>query len=286
MFIYNKRLTKDMYIAIDVGATKIVAGIFNNGRILKKVYTKTNKADFINTLTAVIDSLFSKKIKGIGIGMPSITYNGYIYETANIGVIKNINLAKLLEKRYKVKVKIDNDVNCYALGHKYFGLGKRYNNFVAVTLGSGLGTGIIINNKIYRGVKGSAGEFGHVHFKDSIIEDYCSEKYFKKVIGLRGKELYDLAIRKDKKALKVFKEFGNNLGLALSMIVASLSPEAIIIGGSISKAERFFEKYTAKTLTANIFPSLKNDIKVVFATDEDTALKGAASLLISEPAGI
>ena len=170
------------FLGIDVGGTKIEVGKVSNNKIEKllKVKTKSNSSqdEVISQITDLIDKLIDKNTKSMGVAVPSIVENGIVFETGNIPSWKKVPLKKILEKKYKIPIFINNDVNCFALGEKYFGIGKKYQNMVAVTISTGLGAGIIINDKLYSGHNCGAGEFGEVVFKDHNFEYYCSGQYF------------------------------------------------------------------------------------------------------------
>ncbi|MBS3176542.1 ROK family protein [Candidatus Woesearchaeota archaeon] len=147
-----------------------------------------------------------------------------------------------MEKKYHIPVSVQNDAKCFALGEKSADHGKKFKNIVAVTISTGLRAGIIINEKLYVGYNGGAGEFGEMTFKDQNAEYYCAGKYFIKKYNKSGEELFKEANQNNPKALTIFNEFGHNLGKVLAMVVHAIDPEIIILGGSVSKAYKFFEK--------------------------------------------
>ncbi len=271
-------------IGIDIGGTIINAAVISENKFEKAIHEKINakgtREEILEHLTHIIDRLIDKDIKAIGIGSPGIidTEKGIISEINNIPSFKGIPLKQILEEKYKIPVIIDNDANCFALGNKYFGKAKPYQNIVALILGTGLGAGVIINNKLYHGNSGNAGEFGSITFKDHNIEHYCSGQYFQKEFNISGEELFKKAEEKDKKALKIFNKFGYNLGKALSMIVNSIDPEIIILGGSVSKAYKFFKKSMIESLKKSIFERSYSKLKIEAPNIEHIAILGAASL--------
>ena len=265
-------------IGIDLGATKMQLGLVSNNKILRMIKKPTkpdrNQDEILNDLIEQIDHLFSKNIESIGIGVPTIvSKSGIMYQTHNISALKEVKIKEILENRFKVPVFVDNDSNCFALGEKNFGKGKKYKNFVGVTLGSGLGTGIIINNKLYRGGEfGGAGEFGRSPFLDGTLEDYCSGKFFINKYHTPGSVLFK------KKSLKIFKEFGVNLGHGLAIITNALAPEAIIIGGSISKSHQLWEDSMRTTLKEWTFNKIFENLKIIFSDNTNISILGASSL--------
>jgi glucokinase len=274
-------------IGIDIGGTKISAATISNNKVKNKVSITTNakgsEKEIISQITKLIDKLINKKIKSIGIAVPAIVdfKQGIVYETVNIPSWKKVKLKEIFENRYKkhhIKVNINNDANCFALGEKHFGTDKDYSNFVVLSIGTGLGAGIIINNQLYNGANCGAGEFGEIPYKRSKLENYCSGQYFLKKYKLTGKELYQKAKRKDKIVLKAFQEFGYHLGKALAIITHAYDPELIILGGSVSKAYPYFKKAMLKSLQESVYKQSYNKIKIKVSRNKDSILLGAGML--------
>lgn len=269
-------------IGIDVGGTKIEAGKVSKNKIEELLSIKTNsnasQDKIISQITSLIDKLIDKNTKSIGVAVPAIVENGIVFETVNILSWKNIPLKKLLEQKYKIPTFVNNDANCFALGEKYFGIGKFYQNIVALTIGTGLGAGIIINGRLYLGHNCGAGEFGEVIFKNHNFEYYCSGKYFLNEYHLKGEELFEKAKQNNKEALTIFNKFGKNLGKALAMIVHSVDPEIIILGGSVSKAYKYFEKTMKESLKESIYVRSFSRLKIELSKREEIIILGAASL--------
>ncbi len=271
-------------IGIDLGGTKISVGLIQKDKLEKTVSEKINakgsQKEVVIQIENLIDQLFNKKVKGIGIGVPAIVdvENGIVFETVNIPSWKKVPLKEILEKRYKVPVFVNNDANCFALAEKYFGKGKNYKNIVGFISGTGVGSGIIINGKLYTGNNCGAGEFGEIVFKQHNIEYYCSGKYFVQMYNITGEDLFEKAMKGDPKALKIFDEFGKNMGKTLSIVVHSVDPEIIILGGSVSKAFKFFEKSMMKSLKESIYTRSYSRLKIEISKTEKIAILGAASL--------
>jgi glucokinase len=271
-------------IGIDIGGTKIKAGKVSKERIEKLliVNTKSNASqnEVILQIASLIDKLIDKNTKNIGIAVPAIVdiTNGIVFETINIPSWKKVPIKKILEIKYKIPVFINNDANCFALGEKCFGAGKNHSTIAALTIGTGLGAGIIINGKLYSGYNCGAGEFGEVVFKKHNFEYYCSGKYFLKEYSMKGEDLYKKAKQNNKKALSIYNEFGNNLGKLLAMIVHAIDPEIIILGGSVSRSYRFFEKPMKKSLKELIYARSFSRLKIKLSKSDNIIIKGAASL--------
>ena len=271
-------------IGIDVGGTKISVGLVSQNKLIKtlKASTEAHKSQehIIKNITRLIDQLIDKEVKGIGIGVPAIVdlKKGVLYEAANIPSWKKVPLKRILEQKYKIPVIINNDAKCFALGEKKFGVGKGYNSLIGITMGTGFGAGIIIDGKIYCGHNCGAGEFDRIPFKDKNIDHYCSGQFFSKY-GFKGEELQNRAELKDKKALKIYNEFGDNLGKALTIMVCAIDPELIVLGGSVSKAYPFFKDSMLSSLRQNIYKRTFSRLKIKVSKNKEISVLGAASLM-------
>ncbi len=270
-------------IGVDMGGTRIKAGRVYKGRITKytskKTHAKMSQEEVMSQLFEVIDKLITHNVKFICIGVPGlVNEHGTVINLTNIHSWYNIPLKKILEKKYERPVFIENDANCFVLGEKYFGKAKTFRNIVGVIMGTGAGAGIIINNQLYKGLSGGAGEFGAVAFKHKTIEDYCSGKFFLWKYHLTGVQVFDKLTKGDSKALKIFKEFGENIGKELAVIIDSIAPEIIILGGSITKAYPFFKKSMLNSLKKEIPKIEFNKIKIKISTNKNIAILGASTL--------
>ncbi|MDF1551135.1 MAG: ROK family protein, partial [Bacteroidales bacterium] len=209
----------DKLIGIDLGGTKINAGRIENGKIVKKKYSyipsdSENEWDVINVIISTIKELLVDGINGIGIGIPSIIdkEKGIIYNVQNIKSWKKVHLKDILEKEFQIPVYLDNDANCFALGEYRFGGGKKCNSIVGLTIGTGMGAGIINNGYLLKDANGGAGEFGLIPYLDASYESYCSGQFFRDNYGLSGEDLAEKAKNGDVAAKEAFKLFGNHLG--------------------------------------------------------------------------
>lgn len=285
---YLQRKMKDLIIGVDVGGTNLRCALISRAKGIvayekEKIKNINSKERILKQLTTLIDKQFSSKIRGIGIGVPGIVdlKKGILYEAFNLLAWDKVPIKSILEKRYNVPVSVNNDAKCFALGEKHFGAARKYKDVVGIILGTGFGAGIIIDNKIYCGKNCAAGEFGRVLLKDKTIEDYCSGKFFISKYRYSGKELYEMAKKHDKKALRAFKEFGENLGLGLSVVINSIDPEIIVLGGSVSEGFEFFKKPLLTSLKKHIYKQVYKNIKIVKADNiEKAGVLGAASLFL------
>ncbi|GAK50966.1 hypothetical protein U14_02208 [Candidatus Moduliflexus flocculans] len=271
-------------IGVDLGGTNVRTGAIREGRILKH-FTESISANadaeiIIHELIDAIEHVFQPDCAGIGIGVPGVVEQtrGIIYDIENIPSWKEVPLREIVEQRFHVPVAINNDANCFALGEASFGKGQAYRNFVGVTLGTGIGTGIIINRQLYSGVNCGAGELGILPYIEHDYEYYCGGQFFEHVHHVSGKAMFEAALRDDADAKKIFDEYGGHLGNALWVIVAAFAPELIVLGGSISQAFPFFQQAIWSRLAAYPFrPSVKN-LVIEPTNTPNIALLGAAAL--------
>jgi len=282
-----------MKIGLDIGGTEIKAGIVSNGKIIKKLTIKTQvkkgRKQVIQNITNSIKELFNKNISAIGAGAPGpLDYKkGILGKQVNLP-LTNFNLKKYIQQKFKVPVAIDNDANVFTLGEALYGAGKNYNNIIGLTLGTGIGGGIVINKKLYHG-RSNAGELGHITIKfDEKIKSKCGnngclEEYVSaRGIQRRAKvssplQLYNLAAKGDKKAISAWKQTGKLLGIGITNIINSFDPDVVVIGGNISKAWKFFSK--AMNQEINKRALLKATKVVRTKLKENAAIIGAASLV-------
>ena len=272
------------FIGVDIGGTKIEAAQISNHKILQLLSVKTNSAgsesEVVSQVTKLIDQVVDKNTKSIGVAVPAIVdlEQGIVLETVNIPSWKKVPLKKILEQKYKIPVFINNDANCFALGEKHFGAGRNFKNMVVITIGTGLGAGIIINDKLYVGHNCGAGEFGEVVFKDHNFEYYCSGKFFQQEYKLNGEELLKRAKQGDKKALTIFSAFGEHVGKMLALVVHTYDPELIILGGSVSKSFPYFERSMKESLKNLVYARSYAGLKIKFSNTKNIVVLGAASL--------
>jgi len=252
-------MTKDfLAIGIDIGGFKI-RGILasKNGQILKErevrlLWPPKKQQDFLAALFPLIDFLKSgkeKKIKGIGIGVASVVSKNKPIIFRNLPVLNNFDLAKILKSRYRMPVILKNDVKASALAEQKFGAGRESNYMVMLTLGTGIGCGVVIGGKLFEGAFDSAYEIGRmvVRVDEALIkkpfeeefENLASAKFFLNQ-KLDPFEEENKARAGNKTSKKRWQKFGQYLGVGLANIVNLLEPERIVIGGGLSNAWPLF----------------------------------------------
>ena len=271
-------------IGVDLGGTKVSIGKVEDKHIAKhsstNITTHGQEKQILSEIISAIEEVFDQSVVGIGIGVPSVidVEKGIVYTVQNIPSWKEVPLKDILENHFERPTYVNNDANCFAVGEKHFGKGMAFKNLVGVTLGTGLGAGIIVDNRLYSGPNCGAGEFGSISYKDQIVEYYCSGQFFVKVHGIKGQLVYDKAKKGDKKALEIFEEYGNHLGEAIKTILFAVDPDAIILGGSVCESYPFFKEAMWEQLRT--FPYKKSIERLVIERSEEPhiAILGAAAL--------
>ena len=271
-------------IGINIGGTHISAGVVSKGKVIveKKVMLNSikTKKDFLEHLFELIETLKEKRIRGIGIGFPAPIIKGYIPEIQNLSFLNNINLKKAVEKEFNVKCEVENDANCFALGEQIFGTAKGKKNIVGITLGTGLGCGIIINGKIYSGATGAAGEISKIYCeKKGKLENFVNARFVKKISGMEPKELYELAVKGNNKARKIWETYGRNLGKILTVVVDTIDPEIIVLGGKIANAYPYFKKELITEIKKSSFKLTSSKTNIVKSKLKNSTILGAAQLV-------
>lgn len=274
----------DTVLGIDIGGTSITCGIVKGKELIKTINKPTlahlDADGIFNNLLSCIDPLISDEVKAIGVGVPGLINEekGQILNISNIPAWKEFPLKDRLEKHYGIPVFLNNDANCFALGTKHFGKGSKYKSFIGIVLGTGVGGGIIINDKMHSGILCSAGEIGCLPYLDSNFEAYCGSSFFPKQLQLTGQELAQRAKEGDATANQVFHEYGVHLGKLISNLIFVMSPEAIILGGSISQSFSLFESGIKEVMDDFAFQAISSQINILPDHFDNIAILGAAGL--------
>ncbi len=280
-------MSDKIYIGVDIGGTSIVAGLMVNGEFVN-THTIETKADesievILNQLYTAIDTVITSEVQAIGIGCPGLinSKEGLVVNINNIPALQGVNLVNEVSSKYNKLTFLDNDANCFVLGETFFGAAKGYGHILGITLGTGLGGGIVINKKAYGGIYGGAGEIGCIPYKDGIIEDYTSSKFFAANYKSTGYELFKKAECGDDVAIASFRELGYNIGWLINIVLYTLAQEAIIIGGSIVGAFKYIEPGIHDALDNFRFDLIKDKVVIKPAMLENAGIVGAASLCVS-----
>jgi glucokinase len=277
-----------MTIGVDLGGTNIRAGIEQGGEIIKPrkelFNTKLSLPETLCQLTEFIRPLIQPGVNGIGIGVPSVVdvERGIVFNAVNIPSWKRVPLKDILEGEFEIPVSVNNDVNCFTLGEHQFGTLRGLKNVVGVSCGTGLGAGIIINNQLYNGNNCGAGEIGLLPYLDHNIEYYASGNLFHTRYHITAEEAHKRALNGDDKALVYWSEFGVHMAAAIKSTMYTYDPEAIVLGGSLSKAYHLFKDSMQTTLMDFTFPQSIKRLKIYQSQNEHITLLGAAALVHQE----
>jgi len=279
-------MKKQTVIGIDLGGSNIRAGLVRDGQIDKLVSTLVPEdgqvQHVLDELFFLTDKIMGVEVKGIGIGVPGLVdpETGVVFDVINIPAWQEVPLQQLMEKRYHLPVMINNDANCFALGEYCFGKGRDQKNMVGLTIGTGLGTGIILNGQLYSGMNGAAGEFGMIPYLDKYIEYYASGQFFQNCYGLDGGLVYQQALNGEENAMRQYLEFGTHLGNAIKTILYALDMEYIVLGGSVRHAFPYFSGTMWDQIKTFAFGRTVKQLKIEISELENGAILGAAGLVI------
>lgn len=315
-------MSKPYVLGIDIGGTNTVFGIVDaRGQVVASDSIKTRKhanfEDYVKELHEGAQRLIRAneaegKIQGIGIGAPNANYyTGEIVNPPNLPWGPVIPLAESVSKIFDgIPVAITNDANAAALGEMTYGAARGMKDFIMITLGTGVGSGIVVNGQVVYGHDGFAGELGHVVMKRNngrvcgcgrtgCLEAYCSAtgvaRTAREFLEIRqepsllrnldieditSKDVYDAAMAGDKLAREVFEFTGKLLGEAMADMVAFSSPQAIIIFGGLTKSGELLLTPLRESFEKNLFPIFKGKTKIILSElkESDAAVLGASAL--------
>lgn len=295
-------------IGIDLGGTNLRIGFFTQKYQLraKRFFVTGGFQTKEKLIQAIMDAVKTmieqcgikkKKLLGLGVGFPGpVDYRkGIVHFLPNIPGWKDVPIKKILEKKLGINVFVDNDANLMCLAEYKMGAARGFKNIVCITLGTGVGGGVIIEGKLYRGATHAAGEIGHIPVNETgprcncggraCLESYVgnrrlragAEKIFRKKISLE--DLSRLAGCGNRKAGQFWKEIGEKIGLALSGVINLLNPDCIIIGGGVSKAGGLLFQSIRETIRKRAMAVQAGHVKVLRAKlIDDGGMVGAAVL--------
>lgn len=310
-------------IGIDIGGTTTKFGVVNShGEILSQDRIPSNQHDvvenFIDDLYLKLQPMITKvggikKFVGIGVGAPNGNiYTGTIEYAPNLKWKGIIPIADILKNKFKLKTKLTNDANAAAMGEMQFGACKKMKHFITITLGTGVGSGIVIDGKIVVGHDGFAGELGHtiirpggrIHKSTGMagsLEAYASATGVREtaiefltkhpeepsllrnysINELTSESVYQCAMKGDNIANNIFQFTGQILGESLANFVMFSSPETIVLFGGLTKAGNLLLNPTKKYMEANLLPIFQNKVKLIFSQlkESDAAILGASALV-------
>ena len=314
-------MEQDLVIGIDVGGQTSKCGIVDaRGTVLAQTVIRSDETDkpeeFVASLAEALNHIIADanaegRIRGIGVGAPNGNYyTGTIESAPNLmwGHDK-VELAKMLSEQMNgIPVSLTNDANAAAVGEMTYGAARGMKNFIMITLGTGVGSGIVINGEVVYGHDGFAGELGHTCAvrhngracgcgKTGCLEAYCSAtgvartarewlemtdepSELRSLDKITSKDVYDAAKDGDKLALKIFEYTGRILGEKLADFIEFSAPEAIVLFGGLARSKEFLTEPILNAMNANVLPLWRNKVKLVYSSlkESDAAILGASAL--------
>lgn len=277
-------MSDPVVVGVDLGGTNVRAGRVVDGRLAEvrsvPVRGRGSEEDVLEDLFGAVDAVMRDEVAGIGAGVPSVIdlQTGTVYDVQNIPSWKKVPLKARLEARYRRPAFVNNDANSFAAGEKVFGKIRPYDSAVGLIVGTGLGSGVIANGRLYSGANCGAGEFGMLPYLDRNFEAYASGQFFERVHGVAGRELAGRAAAGEAKALAIFAEFGRHLGEAVKAVCYAVDPEIIVLGGSVSKSYGFFRVALWEAFETYAYSLARERLKIEVSETENIAILGAAAL--------
>jgi glucokinase len=314
-------MAQDLVIGIDVGGQTTKCGVVDaRGTVLAQTVIRTDTYEVVEPYIAelaealnriVAESKGEGRIRGIGVGAPNGNfYTGTIESAPNLKWGHNrVEFAKLLSEQMNgIPVSLTNDANAAAVGEMTYGAARGMKNFIMITLGTGVGSGIVINGEVVYGHDGFAGELGHtcaVRYngrscgcgKTGCLEAYCSAtgvartarewlemtdepSSLRSLETITSKDVYEAAKDGDKLALKIFDYTGKILGQKFADFIEFSAPEAIVLFGGLARAKQFLTEPIQKSMDANVLPLWRGKVKLVYSQlkESDAAILGASAL--------
>ncbi|MGM5484853.1 MAG: ROK family protein [Nanobdellota archaeon] len=237
-----------MRIGVDIGGTSIKAGLVEGKNVARSAQRETpkKKTEIIETIKDLIEDLKEspEDIESIGVGTP-----GPFRDTERLDKPGNLDLEGVsLKEELPYDIKLDNDANCFTLAEAMFGAGKDKRTVAGITLGTGIGGGLVTDKRVYRGRANAMEVFNIIIDKDKRTEDLIGRKAFEERFGMSQYEASVKAREKDKDALEAWKEFGKILAVLVNNVITTLDPEIVVIGGKVSEAWDFFSEAMMKKL--------------------------------------
>jgi glucokinase len=279
-------MSKTSVIGVDLGGTSVTVGAVS-GSSAQQIFNRRVSADaskdvVLGEVVDAIGKVFNDSVVGIGCGVPSVVDldTGVVFEVENIPSWERMPLKAELESRFGVPAYVNNDANAYAVGEHIFGKGRQFRNMVGLTLGTGLGAGVIVDGRLYCGRNCGAGEIGMIPYRGEMIENFCSGQFFPRDCGLTGAEVYERARAGDSEAIRVFERYGSELGNVVMVVVYAFDPEAIFFGGSISRAYDLFQASMMDQLKNFSYPQSIERLTIDKSDIDNVAVLGAAALYL------
>ncbi len=284
-------MTARTIIGVDLGGTKVSAGAVQGDKITKlekRPVPSREAADVV--LDQIIDTIaeiFDDSVVGIGFGVPSVVdvAEGIVRDVGNIPSWNEVHLKAALEERFGVPAEINNDANAFAVGEHVYGKARGYRNVVGLTLGTGFGTGVIINGRLYNGANCGAGELGMMAYRGGLLEEWCSGPYFQREYGVGGDVLHERARSGDQAAIAAFEHYGRELAQGVMIALYAYDPEILVFGGSIASTFDLFEPAMREAFSTFEYPHAIERLVIAASKLDNAAVLGAAALYVDATQG-
>lgn len=318
----TKSIDKQYVVGIDVGGQTTKIGVVDaRGQVLAQTVIRSDNYEdanpYLDEVAVAVKKVISEagvdgQVRGIGIGAPNGNYyTGMVEMAPNVVWAKSkaVPVAEMLTKRMDgIPVALTNDANAAAVGEMTYGAARGMKNFIMITLGTGVGSGIVINGEVVYGHDGFAGELGHVRIvrnngrlcgcgRTGCLEAYCSAigvartarewldmsdepSLLRGVENISSKDVYEAAKEGDEFALRVFQYTGHMLGNAFADFIAFSAPEAIVLFGGLARSKEFLTEPILEAMNGNVLDIWKDKVKLVYSAlkESDAAILGASAL--------
>ena len=273
-----------MTLGIDVGGTNLVLGLVQDGRIVRKTSApwfplEASLQETLDTLSDRIAGMLTPETEKIGIGVPSVVdvNRGIVYDTVNIPSWTELPLKEYLEERFHLPVAVNNDANCYAMGvYEAYPADAKPEVLVVITLGTGVGMGIVDRGRLFCGANCGAGELGSLPYRGGTLESYCSKQFFYGT-GWDSLSASEAARAGDSRAVALFKDLGKRLGDLLCTVMFAYDPSHIALGGGVAHNYPLFRESMDARLKRD-FPYGKSleRLQIDVYTGDDIPVIGAS----------
>ncbi len=283
-------MKKSSIVVIDLGGTKINTGLYREGKIVhyfvQPFNAQASVSESIRFIADCISEVKEQDTCAVAIGVPSIVdiEQGIVFDAVNIRSWQKVALKEQLQSQVGLPVYVNNDVNCFTKGEHTQRKQQGYSDMVGLCLGTGLGSGIVLQNHLYAGANCCAGELGSISYLNSTFDDYCSGQFFINHYQQNGAELAKKASQGDPFAIDAFKAFGTHISAAISHLLLVIDPQIIILGGSVSNSYDLFIESVWESLREFPFQSVVDNLVIEKSGLANGALLGAAQLYLENSA--
>lgn len=280
-------MTSVAIVGVDLGGTHVRVGKVRRRAIERRhdrrIRAQEAEASVLAEIFAAIDEVFDDDVAGIGCGVPSVVdvERGIVYAVENIPSWRQVHLKDELEGRFGVPAFVNNDANAFVLGELYFGKARGYRHVVGLTLGTGLGGGVVVDGRLYSGRNCGAGEIGMIPHRGQIVEHYCAGAFFERESGATGDVIFARARQGDAAALRLYAAYGRELAHAVMTVLYAYDPELIVLGGSISRAyDLFADSLWERLRQQYAYQHALERLVIAVSETADVAVLGAAALYL------